>query len=136
MATGELKKVLSRQGRWGESSLLEACDDALAFDGVNPGDYLVVDRNSPAPMDDGLVVILEENGPTDRPLSAVPQKGGRDAIRKGKQPKRLLLRKMERFGHKVRLQPGSSPRRSPFVAAESAGIWGVVVAVMRKFEAA
>lgn len=120
MATGELRAVRQRSGRWGESSVLEACDDALALDGVNCGDFLVVDRGSLPDADDALVVV-ERSAPR----------------RPGAEPtSRLFLRKLERIGAKVSLQPGSSPRRVPYVLPESAGIWGTVVAVMRKFEAA
>lgn len=127
MATGELKKVVKRQGNWGNSCLLEVRDDALARDGVNRGDYLVVDRAHTPPGDDALVVIEDSY----TPLTLAGEKG-----KKGQQQKRLLLRKMEHIGSKVRLQPGSSPRTTPYIALESLSIWGEVVAVMRKFEAA
>ena len=127
MATGELRKVNKRQGRWGNSCVLEVRDDALAWDGVNRGDYLVVDRSQTPPGDDGLVVIEDKF----YPLSLADGKG-----KKKKPESRLLLRKMEHIGSKVRLQPGSSPRTTPYLAPQAVSIWGEVVAVMRKFEAA
>lgn len=124
MATGMLKPVQARQGRWGGSCVLEVQDDALALDGVNRGDYLVVDRGA-RPAEDGFVVI--EGG----------ARGREAAERSGKAPAGvLMLRKLEHYGPRVRLMPGSSPFATPYLPPESAGIWGTVVAVMRKFEAA
>jgi SOS-response transcriptional repressor LexA len=128
MATGELRAVVERQGRWGKSCLLEVQDDALAMDGVARGDFLVVDRNRMPRRDDALVVIREQGGTN--------AKSGAVRLRNPSTREKLLLRKLERIGAKISLQPGSSPRRAPYVAQESAGIWGTVVAVMRKFEAA
>jgi SOS-response transcriptional repressor LexA len=129
MATGELKLVNKKQGRWGESCVMEAQDNILALEGINRGDYLVVQRSSTVPADDALVVLAAGGESTLQPLNA---KGG---SRYKKQP-RLVLRQMEHFGAKIRLQPGNSPRSLPYITPESAGIWGVVVAVMRKFQAA
>jgi SOS-response transcriptional repressor LexA len=98
------------------------------MDGVARGDFLVVDRNRMPRLDDALVVIREQNGTGAR--------SGAARVRNPSSREKLLLRKLERIGSKVSLQPGSSPRRAPYVPQESAGIWGTVVAVMRKFEAA
>lgn len=122
-----IEKIVKRQKRWGNSCLLEVRDDALARDGVNRGDYLVVDRADFPPGDDALVVIED----SFNPLTLADEKGSKNT-----QQKRLLLRKMEHIGSKVRLQPGSSPRTTPYIARDSLSIWGEVVAVMRKFEAA
>ena len=129
MATGELKIVNKRQGRWGESCVLEAQDNMLGIEGINRGDYLVVQRGDTLPDDEGLVVIAAED-------SAALQSVNAKNDPKHKKPSRLVLRQMERFGAKIRLQPGNSPRSTPYITPETAGIWGVVVAVMRKFQAA
>lgn len=135
MATGELVPVAGRQGRWGESCVLQACDDVLAYDGIRRGDYLVVDRGAIPRSDDALVVIRDDGVPGGlRPVEKGMEKG--NIGNGGEESERLLLRRFERFGSRIRLQPGSSPFRPLLVAPDAAGIWGTVVAVMRKFDAA
>lgn len=135
MATGKLLPVVGRQGRWGGSCVLQVRDDALAYDGVRRGDYLVVDRGA-IPSDDDALVVIRNDGTSGglRPAEKGTEKGKPGSV--GEESERLLLRRCERFGSRVRLQPGSSPFRPLLVAPDAAGIWGTVVAVMRKFDAA
>lgn len=109
LTSGALQQVDRRPGSWGESCVLRACDDALADAGVRRGDYLVVEKGS-VPQEDALVVVRGESGDG-----------------------RLLLRSLLRYGPRVRLQPGSGPLRPLLLPPDRAGIWGTVVAVLRKF---
>lgn len=129
MATGELKRTSKRQGRWGGSVVLEMQDGALALDGVRPGDFVVVNQGPMVPGNDALVVLEEKTyGP------APVARNGHKLPRRAKS--RLMLRKMEYIGDRIRLMPGSSPAESPYLNPAEAKIWGTVVAVMKKFEAA
>jgi len=129
MAAGELKRTSKRRGRWGDSVVLEMQDGALALDGVDPGDFVVVNQSPLVPADDALVVMEEKiAGP------AVVTRDGRRIPRKP--VSRYMLRKLEYIGEKVRLLPGSSLGQSPYVNPGEVRVWGTVVAVMRKFEAA
>jgi SOS-response transcriptional repressor LexA len=112
LTSGALQPVGERPDRWGSSCVLRACDDALAGDGVRRGDYLVVERGS-VPRGDSLVVV----------------RGGGDG------GGRLLLRSLQHFGGRVRLQPGCAPLRPLLLPPERAEIWGTVVAVLRKLVA-
>lgn len=113
---GVLEPVKDGPRRWGRSCVVRARDDAMSEAGVRRGDYLVVERGM-LPEGDALVVVRSAAGP-----------GSGKGV--------LLLRSLERYGPRVRLQPGSGPLRPVLLAPEEAGIWGTVVAVLRKFEAA
>jgi DNA polymerase V len=116
LTSGALQQVGERPDRWGSSCVLRACDDALAGDGVRRGDYVVVDRGS-VPRGDSLVVV--------RGVEGGRREGG----------ERLLLRSLQHFGSRVRLQPGGGPLRPLLLPPERAEIWGTVVAVLRKLVA-
>jgi hypothetical protein len=129
MAAGELKRTNRRQGRWGGSVVLEMQDDALCLDGVGPGDYVVVNQSALVPEDDALVVIEEK--------VAGPVPVAKNGYKLPPKPvSRFVLRKLERIGNKIRLLPGSSPGQRPYLHPDETEVWGTVVAVMRKFEAA
>ena len=137
MATGELIQIKKRQGRWGKSCVLQARDNALAIEGVQSGDYLVVDCGSMPHDDDALVVVKDKFASDDNVRNGGPYQTtsyGKATTARELGNARLLLRKYERFGSGIRLQPGNSPRRRLLIPSDSAGIWGTVVAVMRKFE--
>jgi len=107
LTSGALAPVERRVERWGGSYVLRARDDALSGAGVRKDDYLVVQRGGFA-HDGALVVIKGEGGA-------------------------LVLRTLERYGQRVRLQPGSGPLRPLLLPPDGAGIWGIVIAVLRKF---
>lgn len=129
MAAGELIKTNKRRGRWGGSVVLEMQDGALALDGVGQGDFVVVNQSSLVPADDALVVVEEKvQGPM------VVTRDGRKVPRRPRS--RYVLRKLEYIGNKVRLLPGNGVGQPPYLDPGQARVWGTVVAVMRKFEAA
>lgn len=108
LTSGALAPVRRKPENWGGSCVLRARDDALAGAGVRKGDYLVVRRDG-LPGDGALVVVRGADGG-------------------------LLLRTLERFGPRVRLQPGGGPLRPFLLPHDGAGIWGTVIAVLRKYE--
>ena len=110
LTSGALAQVKRRSESWGDSCVLRARDDALADAGVRKGDYLVV-RRGILPAADALVVVRGAGGG-------------------------LLLRALERRGPRVRLQPGDGPLRPLLLPPDGAGVWGTVVAVLRKFSEA
>ena len=116
LTSGALSPVSGRPRNWGTSCVLRACDDALAEAGVRRGDFVVVDRGA-LPEGDSLVVVRSDSG---------KEAGGGE---------RLLLRSLQRYGPRVRLQPGASPLRPVLLPPERAEIWGTVVAVLRKLVA-
>ena len=117
LTSGALCPVSERPRNWGASCVLRACDDALAEAGVRRGDFVVVDRGA-LPEGDALVVVRSDNGKE-----------------RGDGGERLLLRSLQRYGPRVRLQPGASPLRPVLLPPERAEIWGTVVAVLRKLVA-
>jgi len=121
---GALRTAGQRRPAWGRSCVLRACDDALAGSGVRRGDYLVVERGR-LPAGDGLVIVRACGD--ERKTGLVRH---RDPAQSGR---RLLLRMLERYGERVRLQPGGGPLRPLLQSPEGAGVWGTVVAVLRKF---
>jgi SOS-response transcriptional repressor LexA len=129
MAAGELRPTKKRQGRWGGSVVLEVQDNALSLDGVESGDFVVVNQSSLVPSEDALVVVEEK---VFSPMAITAN--GRKVPTKPKS--RFILRKLEHIGAKVRLLPGNSPSQRPYLHPQEAKVWGTVVAVMRKFEAA
>lgn len=110
LTSGALVPVRRGAESWGGSCVLRALDDALAGAGVRKGDYLVVHRGA-LPRENALVVVQGADGS-------------------------FLLRSLERCGPRVRLQPGSGPLRPVLLPPDRAGIWGTVLAVLRKFASA
>ena len=92
----------------GENYVLKVRGDSMIDDGIMDGDYVIVARRERA--DNGEMVVANVNG-------------------------EVTLKRFYREGERVRLQPANSKMTPIYATARDVAVQGVVVGLMRRFDA-